>query len=114
MIVERRRFRRVQIPARIRIQGGRRAPEVFEATAENISEGGVLLSTTHTLELNAKVLLAFTLPGMQKEIRVTGTVLHVSSDIYMGVRFDNLAAADKEVIQKFVAIAEPVPDRLPD
>ncbi len=114
MIVERRRFRRVQVPTRVTTQVGSGVPEVREVTAENISVGGVLLSTPDTPELNTKVLLVFTLPGMQREIRVSGSVLHVSPGVYMGVRFDKLSAGDRDAIQKFVATAEPVPDRLPD
>jgi len=79
-------------------------------TAVNISVGGMLLRTAHTPEIGEKVLLVFSLLETQREIRVTGTVVHARPDVYMGVRFDNLSAEDKEAIDKFVELAVPVPE----
>lgn len=82
--------------------------EAYTVKAENISAGGMLLRTRRTLEENEKVTLRFTLPGTKKEIRVTGTILHVSPDAFMGVSFDHLSPADEAAIKAFVESTEPV------
>ena len=102
---ERRRFRRVPMPAQIQAEAG---GEAYAVQAENISVGGMLLRAGRTLEENQKVTLRFTLPGTKKEIRITGTVLHVSPDAFMGVRFENLSPADEAAIKQFVESKEPV------
>ena len=102
---ERRRFRRVPLPAQIQAESG---GEAYAVRAENISVGGLLLRADRTLEEKQKVKLRFTLPGTQREICVTGTVLHVSPEAFMGVRFDNLSPADEAAIKQFVESREPV------
>lgn len=102
---ERRRFRRVPLPIQIQAESGGGA---YAVQAENISAGGMLLRATRTMNENQKVVLRFKLPGTEKEVRVEGTVLHVSPNAFMGVRFDKLSAADEKAIQEFVESKEPV------
>lgn len=96
---ERRRFRRVPMPIQIQAESGGGGQMV---QAENISIGGMLIRASKTMEEAQRVTLRFTLPGTQREIRVEGTVLHVSPNAFMGVRFDKLSAADEKAIEEFV------------
>ena len=93
------------MPAQIQAEAG---GEAYPVQAENISVGGILLRSKRTLGENQKVTLCFTLPGAKKEIRVTGTVLHVSPDAFMGVCFEDLSPADEAAIKQFVQSKEPV------
>ena len=102
---ERRRFRRVPLPAQIQAEAGGAA---YSVRAENISAGGMLLRAERTLEQNQKVSLRFMLPGTKKEIQVTGVVLHVSPGAFMGISFENLSDEAKTAIQAFVESNEPV------
>lgn len=103
---ERRKFRRVPMPAQIQAQAGGAA---YSVQAENISVGGVLIRTKDTLEEGQVVQLVFTLPGSKQEIRAKGKVLHVSPEAFMGVQFESLSPHDKEAIEKFVESKEPLP-----
>jgi uncharacterized protein (TIGR02266 family) len=100
---DRRRFRRVPISTRIEAQVG---GESHSVTAENVSPGGMLIRSSKTLPEGTKVKLIFTLPGTKQEFRLSGTVLHVSPDAYMGVRFDDLTPEQVQALTLFVESKE--------
>jgi uncharacterized protein (TIGR02266 family) len=98
-VQERRRFRRVPISTFIEAQAG---GESHSVTAENISPGGMLIRSTKTLPEGSLVTLVFTLPGSKREFRITGKILHVSPNAFMGIRFENLTPDDQQAITIFV------------
>lgn len=99
---EKRQFRRVPMAARVSAEMDGRE---FTFEARNISVGGMLIRTTMTLPENKTLHLRFTLPRTQTEISVSGTVLHVSPDAFMGVRFDDLSVAGHDAIEEYVSAA---------
>ena len=96
---ERRRFRRVPISTMLEVESG---GESYTLTAENISPGGMLIRCSKTLNEGEKVRLRFTLPGTNIEMRVTGTVQHVSPGAFMGVHFEDLSPEQVQAISLFV------------
>ena len=96
---EKRRFRRVAMVAKIEAEAGG-TPYLAEGC--NISVGGLLIRSTKTLEENQTLRLKFTLPGVDREIRVTASVRHVSPGAFMGVSFEDLSQEDLAAIERFV------------
>ncbi len=99
MGVDQRKSRRVPIVAQIEAQAG---GFPFIAVSENISEGGLMVRTTRTMEQGQIVHLKFTLPDTQREVRVNGVVQHCNPGQSIGVKFDDLDPADSAAIQAFV------------
>ncbi len=103
MGVDQRKSRRVPIVAQIEAQAG---GFPFIAVSENISEGGLLVRTTRTMESGQVVHLKFTLPdASQREIRVNGVIQHCSAGQSMGVKFEDMDPADLAALQNFINAA---------
>jgi len=97
-----RSSRRVPIVAKIEAQAG---GFPFLAVADNISEGGMLVRTANPLDEGAVVHLRFTLPESERQITVNATVRHVTPGASMGVKFEDMDAADSEAIRLYVETA---------
>ncbi|MBI3405559.1 MAG: PilZ domain-containing protein [Acidobacteria bacterium] len=103
MGVEQRKARRVPIVAQIEAQSG---GFPFIAVTENISEGGLMVRTSRTIEQGQIVHLKFTLPdASQREIRANGIVQHCAVGQSIGIKFEDLDPADLAAIQTFVSAA---------
>jgi len=81
----------------------------------NISEGGIFVATHVIREIGSHLQLTLTLPDRGEPIRVTGTVRWVrefqeGSDVppCMGIRFEEMPAADLELVQGFVQQRAPL------
>lgn len=96
---DKRSAERAPIVARVEAQAG---GFPFIVMAQNISVGGALFRTANPVPEGERVHLKFTLPGAEREIRVTGTVQHVTPGEFMGVQFNDLEPADLEAIKQFM------------
>jgi uncharacterized protein (TIGR02266 family) len=96
---EKRKFRRAPLVAIIEAEVN---GQPFVAEGRNISVGGMLVKTATTPQEGQRVRLEFCLPNDTRPIRVIGTVQHVSPDAYMGIRFEDLAEADRRRIEAYV------------
>ena len=87
--------------------------DFVKAYTENISKGGIYFETTERLSPNGRLELTLAPPGNAKEVKVIGRVTRVVSKtqeidgkptrLYgYGVRFEELAAADRKVLDRFV------------
>ncbi len=99
---ERRTFRRVPMVTQIQGEAGGMP---YIAEARNISVGGMLIRTTQTFAEGQTIQVRFVLPDSTKLISVVCRVQHVSPEAYMGIRFENLTAEDRELIRKYVDAA---------
>lgn len=81
----------------------------------NISEGGLFIATEAPLEIGRTISLRFTLPNSALEIQVDGEVRWVKDSFAaganslpgMGIRFINLDAKSRKLIEDFVEKREP-------
>ena len=104
---ERRQDPRIDVEVEIEIHY-RTLQEFVTAYTRNISGGGVFIRTPQPHELNQRVRLRFTLPGVDRQFDIPGMVVWVNSSPQsafpagMGVKFADLTPADAELIKNFV------------
>ena len=84
----------------------------FQKTATfNLSARGLFVRTATPFDLGEQVILRFQLPGQEGWIKVVGQVVWRNADaskrggLGMGLRFLDLAEADREVIEEYLAQA---------
>ncbi len=81
-------------------------PPYQQAPACNLSARGVFIQTATPFEMGEQVLLRFTLPGQETPVKVVGQVVSRNLDPSkpggegMGIRFLDLPAADRELIER--------------
>ncbi len=90
---------------------------IFRSTIFDISKGGckVLISRTELewvnelVKINAKVELFASLPGLQEELKFSGTVRNVTQDsdgLSLGIQFAELENRAETELQKFLAVTQ--------
>ena len=99
MVFEKRISRRVPIVTRVEAHAGT-GPHIL--LAQNISIGGMLVRTADPLPEGDTIQLHFSLPGVEREIRLTAVVQHVTPGEFMGIRFTQVSAEDAAAIRQFV------------
>ena len=88
--------------------------EFLGAYAQNISGGGLFIRGQRVLSLNQPVRLRFTLPGVSQRFEASGIVVwsnpspsRSSLPSGMGIKFMNLDATSKSMIEQFVKSKAP-------
>ena len=99
MVFEKRVSRRVPIVTRVEAHAGE-APHII--LAQNISAGGMLVRTADPVPEGETIQLHFSLPGVDREIRLSAIVQHVTPGEFMGLRFTEMSPADADAIRQFV------------
>ena len=105
---EQRQEPRVEIELEIRY---RTVQEFLTAYSRNISGGGLFIRMSQPHTLNQKVVLRFTLPGLDHEFEIPGIVVwsHASPrssfPAGMGVKFLQIKPEDAKRITEFVKSA---------
>jgi len=89
--------------------------QFYAGFGENLSEGGIFVATHAVQPVGTRLEVVFTLPGLNRPIRVQGDVRWVrpysetsDSPAGMGLRFVSLAAPDAEAIRAFCARRAPL------
>jgi uncharacterized protein (TIGR02266 family) len=88
-----------------------RLPPFQKAPTCNLSAQGVFIQTPTPYEIGEQVLLRFTPPGKETPVKVQGQVVSRNMDpdmpggVGMGIRFLDLPAADREIIERNLAEA---------
>jgi uncharacterized protein (TIGR02266 family) len=83
-----------------------RLPAFQKATTFNLSARGVFIQTAAPFQVGAQVILRFQLPGYETPVKVVGRVVWQNADASkgggagMGIQFLDLAAADREAIER--------------
>jgi type IV pilus assembly protein PilZ len=92
----------------------RTVQEFLGAYAQNISGGGLFIRGQRVLSLNQPVRLRFTLPGVSQRFEASGIVVwsnpspsRSSLPSGMGIKFMNLDATSKSMIEQFVKSKAP-------
>lgn len=106
-LLDRRRFGRVE--ARLQVQFVY-ADGFFELETEDLSIGGMFITTQHLLSVGERLRLVLHLPGSKPAIKVVAEVVRVVEEAKqgqpsgIGVRFVNMSEDDRSVIQDFLAL----------
>jgi len=83
--------------------------------ATNISLGGVFILSSNPLPVGTKLRVQFSLPGLKEMVTTWGEVAHVVEDRSkqgfsgMGIRFNDLDAAQKRSIDQLINVAASQP-----
>lgn len=97
---ERRKDRRVSVDLWIEAEEG---DDLYMQRAANLSVGGAYFVNTVPQKVGTHVKLRFSLPGEPGEVECTGEIVSASEHgLGMGVRFVDLAASDRERIEKLI------------
>jgi c-di-GMP-binding flagellar brake protein YcgR len=103
-----RRWKRVRVDIRVRL---RRWEEPEEAGAVvrtyELSEGGMSVYASETLECGAVLLVEMALPGAGKPLRIKAVVKN-RRGFRCGMEFVNIAAVDRSQIVRYLAAVEGV------
>ena len=99
---EKRKFRRVPLTAVVRAEA---AGQPYSVEGRNISVGGMLVKTEKTLGEGVQLRLEFLLPGDLLPVHAIGVVQHVLPGSFMGIRFVEMAEADRRRIEAYVNAA---------
>jgi uncharacterized protein (TIGR02266 family) len=88
-----------------------RVPPFQQAPSCNLSARGVFIQMAAPYEIGEQVLLRFTLPGQETPVKVMGQVVSRNTEpgkpggVGLGIRFLDLPAAVREIIQRNLAEA---------
>jgi uncharacterized protein (TIGR02266 family) len=103
---ERRADQRVEVELDVNY---RTVQEFVTAYSRNISGGGVFVRTPQPQPLNQKVLIRFTLPGIDRKFEIHGIVVWASSassrssfPAGMGIKFLELKPEEQQILLDFV------------
>jgi len=102
-MVEKRKFRRVPLTAVVRAEA---AGQPYSVEGRNISAGGMLVKTEKTLDEGTQLRLEFQLPGEMLPVHAIGVVQHALPGSFMGIRFTEIAEADRRRIEAYVNASE--------
>lgn len=105
-----RRYKRKSLTGEVLVYGSTRASF---SEAQEISEGGMLITTTPRIQIGEFLELNFQIPG-QGSVVVTGKVIYVlgnhadkKTPIQAGIKFVNLSETDAEKIRSYVGADKP-------
>jgi len=97
---ERRRYFRHKVDMPVNVALSEKAE--LQATATNVSEGGMALRVRTTLQVNAMVQLRFLLPGSKTWIGAGATVAWADEEGRAGVKFEHLSSSAREELERWL------------
>ena len=100
----RRASPRVPVGVPISIRAGR---TIVGATTLDVSKGGLAVRTMNPLPPGTAVQLTLRLPGTPSDIEAAGRVAWSDRKVGMGVQFEQIAATDQDILEKYVDRASP-------
>jgi CheY-like chemotaxis protein len=100
MVREKRRYFRcpVEMPVKLQFSPG----EELNATATNLSEGGLAIHFAGTLARNAVVKVQFTLPSTKVVMEPKGEVAWADGLGRAGIRFQDVPESAREQLEKWI------------
>lgn len=101
--IEKRKHRRVNLVTEVRCEA--LGVEKILVTRD-ISEGGVLVSTTRPFPDESDVVVSFRLKPAERAVSCRGRVVHDLAGLGMGIAFLDLSEDDRRRVQKFVDEAD--------
>ncbi len=73
-------------------------------TTMNVSEGGMALRCDHELEMDSRLQMKFSLPGVKGELDASATVVWKDAVGRAGIRFEKLSETTRERLSEWLAI----------
>jgi CheY-like chemotaxis protein len=101
MVSERRRYFRCPVRIPVQVSGGSRAE--FIATTVNISELGIALTNSPTLQVGERVVLQLTLPGPPVSAKISAEVCWRDNEGNAGLEFVQVPAVVKEQLKSWLS-----------
>jgi DNA-binding response OmpR family regulator len=101
MVNERRRYFRCPVRIQVQVSGGSRADSM--ATTVNISELGIALTNSPTLQVGDRVVLQLTLPGMVVSAKISAEVCWRNDEGNAGLEFVQVPVAVKEQLKSWLS-----------
>jgi CheY-like chemotaxis protein len=101
MVSERRRYFRCPVRIPVQVSGGSRAE--FMATTVNISELGIALTNSPTLQVGERVVLQLTLPGPPVSAKISAEVCWRDNEGNAGLEFVQVPAVVKEQLKSWLS-----------
>ena len=110
MVRERRRYFRhpLQMPVRISLAEGHEV----NATATNLSEGGMAIRVAGHFPKSAGTCLQFTLPGSSSSLEIRGTIAWADSTGNAGIKFVEVPQSSQYQLDKW--LTDRLQDEMPD
>jgi PilZ domain len=105
-VESRRRWSRVDAVLRVEVAGVDEPGVGGPTETVNVSAGGVLLHDRWSLRVGSDVWLDLDLDDGGAPVRVLGQIVRKAPVALKGVRFDDVSAADRERLVRFVAECE--------
>ncbi|HVI07930.1 MAG TPA: response regulator [Candidatus Binatia bacterium] len=100
MLKERRRYFRQPLNVPVKVTVGENH---FQATATNISEGGIALLLQHALPKDGSPRLQLTLPGSRQVLEFESQVAWTDMKGYAGMRFINVPQSSQERLEQWLS-----------
>jgi CheY-like chemotaxis protein len=100
MVSERRRYFRCPVRIQVQVTGDSRAE--FMATTVNISELGIALANSPTLQVGDRVVLQLTLPGAAVSAKISAEVCWRDNEGNAGLEFVQVAVVVKEQLKSWL------------
>jgi CheY-like chemotaxis protein len=97
---ERRRFSR--LPLRVNATC-RSCFGVLELPTSDISSGGLLLEPSEGLTRCQEIELDLPLPGYYRTVRILATVRHQSSELGVGVKFQDISPDNRRAVESYIS-----------
>lgn len=101
MVSERRRYFRCPVRTQVQVTGGARAE--FMATSVNISELGIALTHSPTLQVGDRVVLQLTLPGPPVSAKISAEVCWRDNEGNAGLEFVQVPVVVKEQLKSWLS-----------
>jgi DNA-binding response OmpR family regulator len=112
MVRERRRYFRhpLDMAVRVALDEG----QEIDATATNLSEGGMAIRVVGQLQKNTQTCLHFTLPGSNTSLEIRGAIAWADSTGNAGVKFGEVPQSSQYQLEKWLTdrLHEEMPDQL--
>lgn len=112
MVRERRRYFRhpLEMPVRVGLTEGAE----LNATATNLSEGGMAISFSGKLPKEASTQLHFTLPGTSTSLEIRGHIAWADAQGKAGIKFIDVPQSSQYQLEKWLTerLHEELPDQL--
>lgn len=103
MLCDRRRHARLPFPIAVDCRWGEDRENCFVATCVNLSESGLLLQASETMEPGQELRLKFRLPTSRRRLRPRAKVVRHDVKRRFAVTFTALTTLEAEAIQTFIA-----------
>ena len=104
---------RFQVDFRLMLQTDDRLPQLLDAHCSDLSEDGLAAEINESLEIGARVILIFSLPGGSTSIKIAAKVINRQGDGY-GFAFIFSSPNERDYISDYLEALRPDPGRSPE